>query len=130
VCDGFVGNVALKISEGMVETVRFLLKQSLQATLSSQVGMLLSRKAFADFKKRLDYSEYGGAPLLGIRGVCIVSHGSSNSNAIKNALRVAMEFANSKLNRTIEERVAEASRYLNHHDTQSAEAGPIGTGLV
>src|SRR5215467_14260709 len=105
VCDGFVGNVALKISEGMVETVRFLLKQSLQATISSQVGFLLSRRAFADFKKRLDYSEYGGAPLLGIKGVCIVSHGSSNANAIKNAVRVAMEFANSKLNHTIEERI-------------------------
>jgi glycerol-3-phosphate acyltransferase PlsX len=130
VCDGFVGNVALKISEGMVETVRFLLKQSLQATISSQVGFLLSRKAFADFKKRLDYSEYGGAPLLGIRGVCIVSHGSSNSNAIKNAIRVAMEFANSKLNHTIEERIAEASRNLNHHDAHAAEPGPVGTGLV
>lgn len=130
VCDGFVGNVALKISEGMVETVRFLLKQSLQATISSQVGMLLSRKAFADFKKRLDYSEYGGAPLLGIKGVCIVSHGSSNSNAIKNAIRVAVEFANSKLNRTIEERIAEASRNLNHHTPETAEAGPVETGLL
>jgi phosphate acyltransferase len=130
VCDGFVGNVALKISEGMVETVRFLLKQSLQATISSQVGMLLSRKAFADFKKRLDYSEYGGAPLLGIKGVCIVSHGSSNSNAIKNAIRVAVEFANSKLNRTIEERIAEASRNLNHHSPETAEAGPVETGLL
>jgi glycerol-3-phosphate acyltransferase PlsX len=130
VCDGFVGNVALKISEGMVETVRFLLKQSLQATLSSQVGMLLSRKAFADFKKRLDYSEYGGAPLLGIKGVCIVSHGSSNANAIKNAVRVAMEFANSKLNRTIEERIAAASRNRNNHAAESAQAGPVGTGLV
>jgi len=130
VCDGFVGNVALKISEGMVETVRFLLKQSLQATISSQVGMLLSRKAFADFKKRLDYSEYGGAPLLGIKGVCIVSHGSSNANAIKNAIRVAMEFANSKLNHTIEERVAAASRNLNHHAAASVEAGRVGTGLV
>ncbi|HTV64564.1 MAG TPA: phosphate acyltransferase PlsX [Bryocella sp.] len=130
VCDGFVGNVALKISEGMVETVRFLLKQSLQATISSQVGFLLSRKAFADFKKRLDYSEYGGAPLLGIKGVCIVSHGSSNSNAIKNAIRVAIEFANSKLNHTIEERIAEASKNLNHHASESTEAGPVGTGLV
>ncbi len=130
VCDGFVGNVALKISEGMVETVRFLLKQSLQATITSQVGFLLSRKAFADFKKRLDYSEYGGAPLLGIKGVCIVTHGSSNANAMKNAVRVAMEFANSKLNCTIEERIAEASRYLNHHAAEPAEAGPIRTGLV
>jgi phosphate acyltransferase len=129
VCDGFVGNVALKISEGMVETVRFLLKESLQATLSSQVGFLLSRKAFADFKKRLDYSEYGGAPLLGIKGVCIVSHGSSNANAIKNAVRVANEFANSKLNRTIEEQIAATSKNLSNH-AEAAEADAIGSGLV
>ena len=130
VCDGFVGNVALKISEGMVETVRFLLKQSLQATISSQVGFLLSRKAFADFKKRLDYSEYGGAPLLGIKGVCIVSHGSSNANAMKNAVRVAMEFANSNLNHTIEERIAGASRNSNHHPTDTRDSGSVGTGIV
>ncbi len=130
VCDGFVGNVALKISEGMVETVRFLLKQSLQATITSQVGFLLSRKAFADFKKRLDYSEYGGAPLLGIKGVCIVSHGSSNANAIKNAVRVAVEFANSKLNCTIEERIAAASKNLHNHTSDAAEVGPIGSGIV
>jgi glycerol-3-phosphate acyltransferase PlsX len=130
VCDGFVGNVALKISEGMVETVRFLLKQSLQATITSQVGFLLSRKAFADFKKRLDYSEYGGAPLLGIKGVCIVSHGSSNSNAIKNAIRVAMEFANSKLNQTIEERIAESGRNLNHTPANTSHSGSIETNLL
>ena len=130
VCDGFVGNVALKISEGMVETVRFLLKQSLQATISSQVGFLLSRKAFADFKKRLDYSEYGGAPLLGIKGVCIVSHGSSNANAIKNAVRVAVEFANSKLNCTIAERIAAASKNLNHHAAEAATADTVGRGLM
>ena len=95
-----------------------------------QVGYLLSRKAFADFKKRLDYSEYGGAPLLGIKGVCIVSHGSSNSNAIKNAVRVAMEFANSRLNSTIEERIAAASRGLTHSAPEPAEADSIGSGLV
>ena len=106
VCDGFVGNVALKISEGMVETVRYLLKESLASTISSQVGFLLSRRAFNDFKKRLDYSEYGGAPLLGIKGVCIVGHGSSNSNAIKNALRVAAEFANAGINAKIEHELA------------------------
>ncbi len=107
VCDGFVGNVALKISEGLVNTVSYLLKESLKATISSQVGFLLSRRAFADFKKRLDYSEYGGAPLLGVKGACIVSHGSSNSNAIKNAVRVAAEFANANLNQKIEEGIAE-----------------------
>jgi phosphate acyltransferase len=102
VCDGFVGNVALKISEGMVQVVGTLLKESLNSTITSQVGALLSSKAFRDFKKRLDYSEYGGAPLLGIKGVCIVCHGSSNSNAIKNAIRVAGEFANSGVNGKIE----------------------------
>ena len=103
VCDGFVGNVALKVSEGLVAVVRSMLKESLGATVSRQVGFLLSRKAFDDFKKRLDYSEYGGAPLLGVKGVCIVGHGSSNSNAIKNAIRVAAEFANSRVNAKIEQ---------------------------
>ena len=102
VCDGFVGNVALKISEGLVEAVRVLLKESLRSTITSQVGYLLSRKAFVDFKKRLDYTEYGGAPLLGIRGVAIVGHGASNANAIKNAIRVTTQFAESGINERIE----------------------------
>lgn len=106
VCDGFVGNVALKVSEGLVYTVRSILKESLSATVTRQVGFLLSRRAFDDFKKRLDYSEYGGAPLLGVKGVCIVGHGSSNPNAIKNAIRVAAEFANSKVNAKIERGLA------------------------
>jgi glycerol-3-phosphate acyltransferase PlsX len=79
-----------------------LLKESLKSTISSQVGFLLSRRAFEDFKKRLDYAEYGGAPLLGIKGVCIVGHGSSNSNALKNAIRVAAQFAETKINDKIE----------------------------
>ncbi len=102
VCDGFVGNVALKVSEGLVSVVRSILKESLGATVTRQVGFLLSRKAFDDFKKRLDYSEYGGAPLLGVKGVCIVGHGSSNATAIKNAIRVAAEFAKSNVNAHIE----------------------------
>jgi glycerol-3-phosphate acyltransferase PlsX len=108
VCDGFVGNVALKVSEGLVEAVRAILKESLQATITRQVGYLLAREAFKDFKKRLDYSEYGGAPLLGLKGVAIVCHGSSNSNAIKNAIRVAAEFAQSGLNQRIEEQIRAA----------------------
>ncbi|MFZ0707080.1 MAG: hypothetical protein WAM71_15855, partial [Candidatus Korobacteraceae bacterium] len=132
-CDGFVGNVALKISEGLAEAVRFLLKQSLQATITRQVGFLLSRQAFVDFKKRLDYSEYGGAPLLGIKGVCIVSHGSSNANAIKNAIRVAAEFADRKLNRVIEERIGAAGRQLelDNNGKHAAEAaGPAASEVV
>ncbi|HZT74830.1 MAG TPA: phosphate acyltransferase PlsX [Terriglobales bacterium] len=110
VCDGFVGNVALKISEGLVETVRSLLKQSLESTLASKIGYVLSRQAYARFKKRLDYSEYGGAPLLGVRGVVIISHGRSNANAIKNALRVAREFHERRINQQIE---AEITRRAN-----------------
>ena len=102
VCDGFIGNVALKVSEGLVNTVRYLLKESLKSTISSQVGFLLSRRAFDDFKKRLDYSEYGGAPLLGIKGICIVGHGSSNANAMKNAIRVAAQSAETRINDKIE----------------------------
>jgi glycerol-3-phosphate acyltransferase PlsX len=102
VCDGFVGNVALKTSEGLARLVRDLLRQSLNSTVTAQVGALLSRKAFNDFKKRLDYSEYGGAPLLGVRGVCIVNHGSSNDRAIYNGIRVTVEFAQAGINERLE----------------------------
>lgn len=106
VADGFVGNVALKISEGVANLVRTALKESLKATITRQVGALLSRSAFIDFKKRLDHTEYGGAPLLGVKGVCIITHGSSNSNAMKNAVRVAAEFAQSSINDSIERGLA------------------------
>jgi glycerol-3-phosphate acyltransferase PlsX len=98
VCDGFVGNVALKTSEGVGRLVNVSLRKALKSTVTSQVGALLSRAALMDFKKRLDYSEYGGAPLLGVRGVCIVGHGSSNEKAIMNGIRVAAEFASADVN--------------------------------
>jgi phosphate acyltransferase len=106
VADGFVGNVALKISEGVANLVRTALKESLKATITRQVGALLSRSAFTDFKKRLDHTEYGGAPLLGVRGVCIITHGSSNANAMKNAIRVAAEFSRRGINDSIERGLA------------------------
>jgi glycerol-3-phosphate acyltransferase PlsX len=106
VADGFVGNVALKISEGVANLVRTALKESLKATITRQVGALLSRSAFIDFKKRLDHTEYGGAPLLGVKGVCIITHGSSNANAMKNAVRVAAEFAERGINDSIERGLA------------------------
>jgi glycerol-3-phosphate acyltransferase PlsX len=107
VADGFVGNVALKTSEGVANLVRATLKESLKATITRQVGYLLSRSAFADFKKRLDHTEYGGAPLLGVKGVCFITHGSSNANAIKNAIRVAAEFAELRINDKIEKELAQ-----------------------
>lgn len=102
VCDGFIGNVALKVSEGLVDMVKQMLQESLSATITRQMGALLARAAFTDFKKRVDYSEYGGAPLLGVRGICIICHGRSNANAIKNAIRVALEFSTGKVNEGIE----------------------------
>src|SRR5579864_4562070 len=109
VCDGFVGNVALKVSEGLVDMIYQMLRQSLEATITRKIGYVLARTAFQDFKKRVDYSEYGGAPLLGVKGVCIITHGRSNANAIKNAIRVATEFAGGKIN----ERIA-AELYSGH----------------
>jgi len=106
VADGFVGNVALKISEGVANLVRTVLKESLRSTITRQVGYMLSRSAFSDFKKRIDHTEYGGAPLLGLKGVCIITHGSSNANAIKNAVRVAAEFSERHINRSIESGLA------------------------
>jgi phosphate acyltransferase len=107
VCDGFVGNVALKTSEGVAKLVTSSLRESLKATVTAQMGALLSRKAFQNFKKRIDYSEYGGAPLLGVRGVCIVGHGSSNDRAIMNGIRVAADFASADVNSSIEAALAE-----------------------
>jgi glycerol-3-phosphate acyltransferase PlsX len=102
VCDGFVGNIALKTCEGTAKLVSVLLREALKSTVTSQVGALLSRRAFNDFKKRLDYSEFGGAPLLGVRGACIVGHGSSNERAVMNGIRVAAEFAKAEVNSSIE----------------------------
>jgi phosphate acyltransferase len=107
VCDGFIGNVALKVSEGLVEMMSKMLRESLEATITRKIGSLLARTAFNEFKKRVDYSEYGGAPLLGVKGVCIVTHGRSNANAIKNAIRVAAEFAEGKVNERIEAELAQ-----------------------
>lgn len=107
VCDGFVGNVALKVSEGLSEMIRTMLRESLEATLPRKIGYALSRSAYTDFKKRVDYAEYGGAPLLGVKGVCIICHGRSDSNAIKNAIRVAADFASSNMNKRIEEELRE-----------------------
>ncbi len=101
VCDGFVGNVALKVSEGLVEVIRQLLKQSLKANMTRKVGAYLARGAFNDFKKRVDYSEYGGAPLLGLNGICVICHGRSTAKAIRNAIRITKEFAEGKINERI-----------------------------
>lgn len=101
VCDGFVGNVALKTSEGLVEAIRLMLRESMVKTTTRKLGAFLSRGAFADFKKRVDYTEYGGAPLLGLNGICVICHGRSNAKAISNAIRVAKEFATGRIDEAV-----------------------------
>ena len=93
VCDGFTGNVALKISEGVVEMVETLLGEELSSTITMRVGSLLTRRALRRFRRRVDYSEYGGAPLLGVGGVAIVGHGRSSVKAVRNAVAMAYRFA-------------------------------------
>jgi glycerol-3-phosphate acyltransferase PlsX len=110
VCDGFVGNVALKVSEGLVDMIRSMLRESLEATITRKIGYALSRSAYKEFKKRVDYSEYGGAPLLGVKGVCIICHGRSDAKAIKNAVRMAAEFASSNMNQRIEVELREFAK--------------------
>jgi len=104
VCDGFTGNILLKTSEGVVTTVFALMKQHIRKSLPAKIGALLMRKkVFVNMKKQIDKDEYGGAPLLGIDGCAIISHGASNSKAIKNAIFQAITYTQSDVNTVIED---------------------------
>jgi glycerol-3-phosphate acyltransferase PlsX len=92
VCDGFTGNVTLKISEGLVETVERLLLDELSSSVGTRVGYLLSREAFRRFHKRVDYSEYGGAPLIGLDGLCVIGHGRSSVKAVRSAIAMTAKY--------------------------------------
>ncbi len=107
VADGFTGNVALKISEGLMETMEALLGEELSSTVTLRVGSLLTRRALRRFKRRVDYSEYGGAPLLGVAGIAIVGHGRSSAKAVRNAIALAYRFA--------------AQRFINRLSTVSVQ---------
>ncbi len=104
VCDGFTGNILLKTSEGVVTTVFDLMKRHIRKSLPAKIGALLMRKkVFVNMKKQIDKDEYGGAPLLGIDGCAIISHGASNAKAIKNAVFQAIAYTQSDVNTVIEE---------------------------
>ena len=109
VCDGFTGNVVLKTSEGLVDVVESLLADELQGTFSSSVGYLLSRRAFRRFRRRVDYSEYGGAPLLGVAGLAVVGHGRSSAKAVRNAVAMAARLAASDFLPRVEQDIAAAA---------------------
>jgi glycerol-3-phosphate acyltransferase PlsX len=102
VCDGFTGNVALKVSEGVFEFAMRLLKRELMASLKTKAGAMLTKSAFRKFKQQLDYAEYGGAPLLGIKAAVVICHGRSNARAIRNAIGVARDYCVGEVNQKIE----------------------------
>lgn len=107
VCDGFVGNISLKISEGLAEAAMQMLKREIMKTWRAKIGYLLIRGALADFKKQVDYAEYGGAPLLGINGTGIICHGASNAVAIQNAIVVAANMVRHQVNAAIVQSLGE-----------------------
>ncbi|MEA2162073.1 MAG: phosphate acyltransferase [Thermoanaerobaculia bacterium] len=115
VCDGFIGNVVLKASEALGEFVWTTIRQEMKRTPLRKLGGLLAKSAFVDLKKRMDYSEYGGAPLLGVKGGCIVCHGRSNAKAIKNAIRVARNFAINRIDEKIMSKVNDLHK--REHDS-------------
>lgn len=109
VCDGFVGNILLKTAEGVADTIGKIIKKNLKRSLISIAGAVLMRKVFKNLKVRVDYAEYGGAPLLGVKAPVIISHGKSNPKAIKNAIFQAINAASSDLDTIIEQRLVKYS---------------------
>jgi glycerol-3-phosphate acyltransferase PlsX len=115
VCDGFVGNVCLKVSEGLAEAAMQMLRDEIVKSFRAKIGYLLARHAFKSFKKRVDYAEYGGAPLLGIDGIGLICHGKSSSHAIKNAILEAAKMAKGNINRDILDSLA-TSNHAEHSE--------------
>ena len=109
VCDGFIGNILLKTAEGVADTIGKIIKKNLKRSLISIAGAVLMRKVFKNLKVRVDYAEYGGAPLLGVKAPVIIAHGKSNPKAIQNAIFQAINSASSNLNNDIEERLKKYS---------------------
>ena len=110
VCDGFIGNILLKTSEGVADAIGKIIKKQIKKSPLAIAGSVLMRKVFKTLKKQVSYDEYGGAPLLGVNGCVIISHGKSNSKAIKNAIFQAVKFANSNINKVIEEELSHFAR--------------------
>src|SRR3954469_11641488 len=109
VTDGFTGNVMLKLSEGLTDAMLSMIKRELTSSAVTKAGAMLARPAFRNIKKRLDYSEYGGAPLLGVQKVVLIGHGSSNARAVRNAIRSVREFSENRATERIEVGIAETT---------------------
>ena len=120
VCDGFVGNVVLKVSEGLGEMVVAMLRREARRSPTSAVGLLLAKGALTALRRKADYAEYGGAPLLGVRGACLIGHGRSSAKAVRNAVRVAHEYATRDVIPHIEAKLAELNGRSGVEEVQRA----------
>jgi glycerol-3-phosphate acyltransferase PlsX len=106
VCDGFIGNVSLKAVESAAEAIMHFMREEIGKSMRAKVGYLLARPAFRAFRKKVDYAEYGGVPLLGVQGACIICHGGSSARAMKNAVRVTLDFVGNRVNDRIHDAIA------------------------
>lgn len=114
VCDGYTGNVVIKVAAGLLETTGTLIKREVKKNPLAIIGALLMKTTLKHIKKHSDYSEYGGAPLLGVDGVVMISHGRSNPKAIKNAIRATIKEVEHGLNATIVEEIKNQNLQINH----------------
>jgi phosphate acyltransferase len=105
VCDGFIGNVSLKAVESAAEAILHFMREEISKSFLAKVGYVLARPAFRNFRKKVDYAEYGGVPLLGVRAAAIICHGGSSARAIKNAVRVTLDFVRNRVNDRIHDEV-------------------------
>lgn len=130
ICDGFVGNVVLKVAEGLADGIGQMLRREIQSRSFAKIGYILAKPAFQAFKKRIDYAEYGGAPLLGIEGTGMICHGGSSPKAIMNAVRMAHEFVALRVNDKMAARISAAGEEVAVHAAESADAtsGAVETG--
>lgn len=124
VCDGFIGNVALKISEGLSDAMIQFLKQEILSSTAGKLGYSLLKSSFSRFRKKVDYAEYGGAPLLGLDGISIICHGHSSPHAIKNAIRVAKESFERGVNQHIKEQIETFTAPLISSEAMASNAEP------
>jgi glycerol-3-phosphate acyltransferase PlsX len=126
VCDGFIGNVSLKAVESAAEAIVHFMKEELSRSLLARLGYLLARPAFRNFRRKIDYAEYGGVPLLGVRGAAIICHGGSSARAIKNAVRVTMEFVRNRINDRIHDAIGRLA--VASPAAAPSPAAPLGAG--
>ena len=117
VCDGFVGNVVLKATEGLASTIFRILMKGIQESSLAKTGAFLLKPVLTEIKRRMDYTEYGGAPLLGVNGACVIGHGSSNARAFKNAIRVCWDYSEKEIGDKIERKIAEI-----HYTTKASDS--------